>query len=60
MSDKVFKLVAGIITGVETVAVAVVTFIAPPAMVAINAAIPLVGNCAIAVCKLFVKEEGKA
>ena len=56
MSSRVFKLISGVITGVEAIALAVVTFIAPPYMVAINAAIPLVGNCIIAVCKLFVKD----
>ena len=56
MSKKVFNLVSGVITGVEAIAIAVVTFVAPPCMVAINAAIPIVGNYIIAVCKLFVKD----
>lgn len=57
MSKKTFNLVTGIITGVETIGVAIITFIVPPYAVAINAAIPIVGNAAIAACKLFVKEE---
>ena len=56
MSKKVYNLITGIVTGVEAIGVEVVTFINPPAAVAINAAIPIVGTAALAVCKLFVKE----
>lgn len=56
MSKKVYNLIIGIATGVESISVAVVTFINPPAAVAINAAIPIVITAALAVCKLFVKE----
>ena len=44
MSKKVYNLITGIVTGVEAIGVAVVTFINPPAAVAINAAIPIVGT----------------
>ena len=57
MSKKTFNLAAGLITAVEGAAIAVVTFCAPSCMVAVNAAIPIVGNAAIAVCKLFTKDE---
>lgn len=56
MSKKVYNLIIGIATGVESISVAVITFINPPAAVAINAAIPIVGTAVLAVCKLFVKE----
>jgi hypothetical protein len=57
MSKKVFNLITGIVTGIETISVAVVTYINPAYAVAINAAIPIVGSAIIAVCKLFTKEE---
>lgn len=56
MSKKVYNLITGIVTGLEAIGVAVITFINPPAAVAINAAIPIVGTATLAVCKLFVKE----
>ena len=56
MSKKVYNLITGIVTGVEAIGVAVITFIDLPAAVAINAAIPIVGTAVLAVCKLFVKE----
>lgn len=56
MSKKVYNLIIGIATGVESISVAVITFINPPAAVAINAAIPITITAALAVCKLFVKE----
>lgn len=56
MSKKVYNLIIGIATGVESISVAVITFINPPAAVAINAAIPIAITAALAVCKLFVKE----
>lgn len=56
MSKKVFNLITGIVTGIETISVALVTFFDPAYAVAINGAIPIVGTAIIAVCKLFVKE----
>lgn len=57
MSKKMFYLIACIVTCVEAISVAIVSSIASSAMVAINTAIPLVGNCAIAMCQFFVKKE---
>ncbi|MCQ2082534.1 MAG: hypothetical protein MJ181_10020 [Treponema sp.] len=57
MTNKVFNLITGIVTGIETISVAFVTFFQPAYAVAINAAIPIVGTAIIAVCKLFVKDE---
>lgn len=57
MNKKTFNLIFAIVSGVEMIAEGVVSFFQPSAMVAINAAIPLVGSCIIAVCKLFVKED---
>ncbi len=55
MSKKVYNLVVGIIGGVSTIAVAVVTFIAPPYAVAINASIGIASTAAIEICGQFVK-----
>lgn len=57
MSNKVFNLITGIVTGIESISVAVVTFCSPAYAAAINAAIPIAGTAIIAICKLFVKDE---
>jgi len=57
MNKKTFNLVAGVIGGVQTIAIAVVTFIQPAYAVQINASIGIVGTAAIEVCSLFVKTE---
>jgi hypothetical protein len=57
MSKKVFNLITGLVTGLETISVAIVTFCGPSGAVAINAAIPIVGTAIITTCKLFVKDE---
>ncbi len=57
MSKKVFNLVTGIIGAVQTVGVAIVTYINPEYATAINSAIVIAGTAAIEICNLFVKEE---
>lgn len=57
MTQKVFKLITGIVGGIETIAVAIVTFKAPANATAINAAIVIAGTAVIEICDLFVKSE---
>lgn len=56
MSKKVFALVSGIIGGLQTIGVAVVTYTNPSYAAAINSAIVIAGTAAIEICNLFVKE----
>ena len=56
MKKKTYNLVTGIIGGVETIAIAVVTFINPAYATAINASIAIAGTAAIEICSQFVKE----
>ena len=55
MSKKTDNLIAGIIGGVEVIALTIVTFINPSYAVAINASVGIVGTAAIEVCSQFVK-----
>ena len=57
MSKKVFALVSGIVGGLQTIGVAIVTYISPEYATAINSAIVIVGAAAIEVCNLFTKES---
>lgn len=57
MSKKTFALVSGIIGGLQTVGVALVTYFSPEYATAINSAIVIAGAAAIEICNLFVKEE---
>ncbi len=57
MKRKTYNLVTGIIGGVETVAIAIVTFINPTYAVAINASIVIAGTAATEICAQFVKGE---
>lgn len=57
MSKKVYNLITGIVTGVEAISIALVTFFNPACAVAVNAAIPIAGTAILAICKLFVKDE---
>lgn len=57
MKKKTFNLVAGVIGGVQTIAIAIVTFVHPAYAVQINAAVGIVGTAAIEVCTLFVKDS---
>ena len=56
MSKKVFALVSGIIGGLKTIGVAVVTYDNPEYATAINSAIVIAGAAAIEICNLFVTE----
>lgn len=57
MSKKVFNLVTGIIGALQTIGVAIVTYVGPEYATAINSAIVIAGTAAIEICNLFVKEE---
>lgn len=56
MSKKTFQLITGIVTGVATIASAVVVFVAPPMAPAIVAGIEIAGGAIIEICTLFVTE----
>jgi hypothetical protein len=55
MSEKTFKLITAIVGGVETIAVGVVTYLAPEGATAINASIVIAGTAIIEICNQFVK-----
>jgi hypothetical protein len=57
MSKKVFALVTGIVTGLQTIGVAAVAYYARENTAAINSAIVIAGVAAIEICNLFVKPE---
>ena len=57
MSKKAFALVSGIVTGLQTVGVAVVTYYSPEYVEAINSAIVIAGGAVIQICNQFVKVE---
>jgi hypothetical protein len=57
MSKKMFALVSGIIGGLQTIGVAIVTYTQPEYATAINSAIVIAGAAAIEICNLFVKPE---
>ena len=57
MSKKVFTLVIGIVTGLQTIGVAVVTYASPEYVTAINSSIVIAGGAIIEICNLFVKTE---
>ena len=57
MSKKTFQLVSAIVGGIQTIAVAVVTYTAPEYAAAINGAIVVVGTAVIEACAQFVKSE---
>ena len=56
MSKKIFALVSGIIGGLQTIGVAVVTYTGPEYATAINSAVVIAGAASIEICNLFVKE----
>lgn len=57
MNKKTFALVSGIVTGLQTIAVAAVTFYGPEYSTAINSAIVIAGGAVIEICNLFTKAE---
>lgn len=57
MSKKTFNLITGIVGGVSTIAIAVVTFINPSYAVAINASIGIASTATIEICNQFVTKQ---
>lgn len=57
MTKKVYNLIVGIIGGLSTIAIAVVTFINPAFAVAINASIGIGATAICEICAQFVKAE---
>lgn len=56
MNKKMFALISGIIGGLQTIGVAIVTYTSPEYATAINSAIVIAGTAAIEICNLFVAE----
>ena len=52
-----FALISGIVGGLQTVGVAVVTYTSPEYATAINSGIVIAGAAIIEICNLFVKAE---
>lgn len=59
MQKKTFNLITGIIGGLSTVAIAVVTFFTPAHATAINTAIGIADTAAIEILSLFVENSDK-
>lgn len=57
MSKKTLTFVTGIVTGLQTIGVALVTYYVPENTTAINSAIVIAGGAIIEICNLFVKPE---
>lgn len=57
MSKKTFALVSGIIGGLQTIGVAIVTYTQPEYATAINSAIVIIGTAVIEACTKFIKPE---
>ncbi len=57
MKKKTFALITGLVTAVQTAAVAYVTYAEPTQAAAINSAIVIAGGAIIEICNLFVKPE---
>ena len=55
MSKKVYNLVVGIVGGLSTIAVALVTFFNPAYATAINASIGIGCTAIVEICSQFVK-----
>ena len=59
MSKKMFALVSGIVGGLQTIGVAVVTYTHPEYATSINSAIVIAGASIIEICNLFTTSESK-
>lgn len=59
MSKKMFALVSGIVGGLQTIGVAVVTYTQPEYATVINSAIVIAGAAIIEICNLFTTSESK-
>ena len=57
MSKRVFALVSGIVGGLQTIGVALVTYESPEYATAINSSIVIAGAAIIEICNLFIKTE---
>lgn len=57
MTKKVYNLIVGIVGGLSTIAIAVVTFFNPAFAVAINASIGIGATAICEICAQFVKAE---
>ena len=57
MSKKTLTFVTGIVTALQTAAVAAVTYYVNDNAAAINSAIVIAGGAIIEICNLFVKPE---
>ena len=57
MSKKTLTFVTGIVTAVQTAAVAAVTYYVNDNAAVINSAIVIAGGAIIEICNLFVKPE---
>lgn len=57
MNNKTFAFVIGIVTGLQTIAVAAVTFYSPEYSTVINSEIVIAGGALIEICNLFTKTE---
>ena len=57
MKKKTFALITGLVTAVQTAAVAYVTYAEPEQAAAINSAIVIAGGAIIEICNLLVKPE---
>ena len=57
MSKKMFALVSGIVGGLQTIGVAVVTYTQPEYATAINSAIVIAGAAIIEICNLFTTSD---
>ncbi len=56
MSKKFFALISGIVGGLQTIGVALVTYYSPEYATAINSAIVIAGTAIIEICNLFTTE----
>lgn len=54
-----FALVSGVIGGLQTIGVAIVTYTSPEFAAAINSSIVIAGAAIIEICNLFTKPEQK-
>lgn len=57
MSKRTFQLVTGIVGGATAIAIAVVSYIQPENMAAINSAISIAGTAVMEICSQFVESE---
>ena len=56
MSKKFFALISGIVGGLQTIGIALVTYYSPEYATAINSAIVIAGTAIIEICNLFTTE----